>query len=99
MPYADPAQHALPWQSGSDTSHEAARAARGKAAMDRERLRCLYVSHPVHGVTDHEAHEATGLDINVICARRNELKAVNLGRRMGHRGVPVTAWGLDERNV
>jgi hypothetical protein len=96
MPYASPAQQALPYQSGSDTSHEAARAARGKAETDRERLRHLYARHAVTGVTDHEAHDMTGLDINVICARRNELKAVKVARRRGPKGVSVTAWALPE---
>ncbi len=49
-----------------------------------------------HGVTDHEAKAMTGLEINVINARRNELKAVKVGRRRGPKGVTVTAWALPD---
>lgn len=94
MPWVDCAQQRLPYQSGSDTSHEAARAARGKSEQDREVLRRLYLRHPDRGVTDHEAHALTGIDINVINARRNELPVIKVGRRRGPKGVTVTAWAL-----
>ena len=94
MPYADSAAQQLPFQSGSDTSHDAAVVARGKSAVDRETLRYHYRRHPAHGVTDHEMHALTGLEINVINARRNELPVIKVGRRRGPKGVNVTAWAL-----
>ena len=94
MPWVDSAQQRLPYQSGSDTSHEAARAARGKSEQDREAMRYHYRRHPAHGVTDHEMHALTGLEINVINARRNELPVIKVGRRRGPKGVTVTAWAL-----
>lgn len=95
MPYADPAHQWLPFQSGSDTSHDAAVAATQSAATQRERMTALYRRHVFTGLTDHEMQEHTGLAINVINARRNELHAVKIGRRMGPHGVHVTAWALE----
>ena len=97
MPWVDCAQQRLPYQSGSNTSRDGARAARGKAERDRETLRYHYRLFAAEGVTDHEMHRMTGLDTNIITARRNELKAVPVGRRMGPKGVCVTAWALEDK--
>ena len=97
MPWVDSAQQQLPYQSGSDTSHEAARAAASSAPSQRATLTAQYRRHAFAGVTDHEMSEATGLPINVICARRNELGAIKIGTRMGRHGVRVTAWALEDR--
>ncbi len=98
MPYADSAQQRLPYQSGSESSHDGARhAGRSlKTVADRAKLMAEYVRAGRDGVTDGEAVFLTGLPVNIICARRNELGVVALTRRMGANGVRVTAWGLKE---
>ena len=70
MPYLDPANHALPYASGCDTSRAGAKAAKAHAATQIETMRAIYRDNPRLGVTDHVMHELTGYDINVVCARR-----------------------------
>ena len=96
MPYLDPANHALPYASGCDTSRAGAKAAKAHAATQIETMRAIYRDNPRLGVTDRVMHELTGYDINVVCARRNELGCVCVARRMGPRNVTVKAWALPE---
>lgn len=97
MPWADSAQQQLPYQSGSDTSHEGARHARrsSKTERDRAMMRSEYARMGHLGVTDGEMVARTGLPVNIVTARRNELQCVAVGRRRGTSGVTVTAWALE----
>ena len=96
MPWSDSAQQRLPYQSGSDTSHDAAVmvGVTGRADTQRLVMAALYRAHRA-GLTDAEMAHHTGYQISAICARRNELGCVALGRRMGPHGVMVTAWALE----
>lgn len=95
MPYADSAQQALPYASGSDTSHAAAQAVASSAHTQRAIMAGHYQRYRSTGLTDHEMHDVTGYPINVINARRNELRARKIGVRMGPCGVRVSVWTLE----
>lgn len=73
MPYADPANQRLPFASSSDTSHDAAVAARTTAPDQRARYFSWLASCGVAGGTDAEAETALTMRRSSICARRNEL--------------------------
>ncbi len=98
MPYADSAQQRLPYQSGSESSHDGARHARKSPKTDHDRAAMMaqYVASGRNGTSDGEMCAITGLPVNIVCARRSELSVVALTRRMGANGVRVTAWGLKE---
>jgi hypothetical protein len=53
-----------------------------------------YRLRPFTGLTDAEMSDRTGYPINVICARRSDLKCVPCGKRMGPHNVNVNAWTL-----
>ncbi len=99
MPYADPAAQQLPFASGSDTSHDAAVAARRFAGSQRERLLQFYVQRGRVGATDSEACAAVGLSRSSCCARRAGLMHDGLvvrldgARRAGaFAGVRQSVW-------
>lgn len=76
MPYIDAVQRALPWQSGSDTSHDAAAAARSFSGRQRQMyLDWLRAKGPIGG-TDAEAEVELAMRRSSVCARRNELLGV-----------------------
>lgn len=74
MPYARPAQQELPWQAGSDTSHDAAVAADGFANHQRARYFQWLRDRGEWGGTDKEAHAALGIERSSLCCRRMELR-------------------------
>lgn len=90
MPYTP--QSGLPFQSGSDTSHDAAiRAELFAQPQCRKYLDWLIACGPTGG-TDKEAHRGTGIARASICCRRMELKAQGLIADAGLRREGCTAW-------
>lgn len=85
MPFLDSAQQAFPWQSGSDTSRDAAVAAQGFGPRQREQYWDWLERRGELGGTDAEAAAALGFPRSSICPRRNELKAriLDTGLRRG----------------
>ena len=73
MPYVQPAQQALPWQSGSETSHEAAVAA-GSFASTQEALVLQWFQAQRIARTQKEASSALGVDRASMCARVRHLE-------------------------
>lgn len=76
MPYADPANFELPFQSGSDTSHDAAVKAQkfvGKQGID---VLAWFLERGEFGGTQKECHDRTGIERSSICARVNALEKV-----------------------
>jgi len=93
VPYLDSANQQLPFASGCDTSRSGAEAAKKHAQTQRQVLTDVYRRY-LGGVTDAEMADYTGLPVSTICARRNELHCVVVGRRMGPHNVTVKAWVL-----
>jgi hypothetical protein len=73
MPYLDTANQALPFQAGSDTSHDAAVEAQAFAGTQQARYLAWLTSKGAHGGTDAEAEAELGMRRQSICARRGEL--------------------------
>src|SRR5689334_14322653 len=87
MPYLDSANRELPFQSGSDTSRDAA--VRAQRYVGEQGIRVLpwFIERGDHGGTQREAHEALGIERSSICARVNALEAVgNLVKTERRRG-------------
>ncbi|MGE0594567.1 MAG: hypothetical protein AB7G23_02880 [Vicinamibacterales bacterium] len=99
MPYADPDQRALPWQGGSETSHEGAVAARVFGGSQRDQVLAFYEACGTRGATDEEVARGTGVKQTSVCARRNELLDVleMHGTRTGSAGVRCQVWRLAQK--
>jgi hypothetical protein len=99
VPYAASAQQRLPYQSNSDTSHDAAVMMRdtGRAATQCRVMAAVY--RELGAVADYQMALITGYPITSICARRSDLHCVKAGRRMGPHGVQVTTWGLAKEST
>lgn len=74
MPCADPANGELPFQSGSETSHDAAVAAKEFNGRQQTQYREWLERKGEHGGTDKEAEQELKMARSSICARRGELK-------------------------
>ena len=74
MPYLEPANYALPFQSGSDTSRDAA--LRAKQFVGRQGLAVLawFESRGSHGGTQKECAAALGIARASVCARVRALE-------------------------
>lgn len=92
MPYLDSTQPALPWQSGSDTSHTAAERARIFAGEQGARYFAWLTARGAHGGTDAEAERALSMRRSSICARRNELREAKLVWRSSARRGGCAVW-------
>lgn len=95
-PYHDAATMSLPFASGSETSRAGAVAAVPNAGRQRDVMAAYYNHRGPSGLTDAEMSERTGYPVNVVCARRSDLKCVPCGKRDGGKGVMVTAWTLPD---
>lgn len=82
----------LPFQSDSDTSHDAAVAAECFAASQRSRYFVWLLGKREHGGTDAEAEHELQMRRSSVCARRNELRAKNLVSKTGRRRGGCTVW-------
>jgi len=76
MPYADPANYELPFQSGSDTSRDAATKAQRFVCRQGIEVLAWFQQRGAFGGTQKECHAATGLERSSICARVNALEKV-----------------------
>lgn len=99
MPYVQPAQQALPWQSGSETSHEAAMAAGECAVTQRQKVYSFLARHGRRGATDEEIEQALSMRRSSVCARRNELVKARQVEDSGcttlsASGLRVTLWRI-----
>lgn len=74
MPYADSANGELPFQTGSDTSHDAAVAAKAFNGRQQTQYREWLALKGEDGGTDKEAAKELEMERSSICARRGELK-------------------------
>lgn len=92
MPYADPIQPALPYQSGSETSRQAAIEMESHADTQRARYFQWLLSKGEAGGTDIEAADELGIKRQSLCPRRMELRARNLIFNSGRRRNSCTVW-------
>lgn len=80
--------------SDPDTSHLAAATVLPKAGTDRARVRACLLQHP-EGLTDFELAEHLHGAQTSLGKRRNELGAVDTGRRRAApSGCPAIVWRL-----
>lgn len=73
MPYLDP-QRELPWQSGSQTSHDAAVRHRNRAATQQAWVSGYVRYRGEDGATQRECSEALGFGRPSCCARFRALE-------------------------
>ena len=78
MPWIDPQTPELPFQSGSETSHEAAVKASKFVGRQGERVWEWFWDRP-EGATQREASEALGISRASVCAR---VRALELAGRL-----------------
>ena len=74
MPFADPANYELPFQSGSDTSEAAARRAHDFVGQQGALVLHWYQDQGSIGATQKEASAALAIDRASMCARVNALE-------------------------
>lgn len=74
MPYADPANRELPFQSGSDTSHDAALRAQSFVGRQGVKVLLWFEGRGERGGTQKEAAEGLGIGRPSVCARVNALE-------------------------
>ncbi len=84
----------LPFAPQSDTSHAGAEAGSHLCERQRDVLAAHYRKHAFSGLGDFEMVRLTGYPINVVCARRADLKCVAVGKIIGPCGVTVNTWAL-----
>lgn len=89
----------LPFSGSEVLSVECSRAGAESAKERASRQALTLMAEYAKGrLTDHEMHERTGLAISVICARRGELRRLQLIKGWekvpGPFGNPNTKWGL-----
>ena len=89
MPYI---QTGLPFAARSHTSYRAAvaEAALERRAAKTQRYLEALAAAGARGLTDHEAHVATGLQISSVCSIRNATMHCGLVVRLGTRVNPLT---------
>ena len=75
MPYLQPANYALPFQSQSDTSRDAAKRAERFVCQQGADVLRWFIDRGAHGGTQREASEALGISRASMCARVNALEA------------------------
>lgn len=92
MPYLLPATRALPFQSGSETSHDAALGARTFSGDQERRYFEWLRARGAYGATDAEAALGTGIRLSSICARRNRLVSAGLVERTDQRRARGAVW-------
>lgn len=73
MPYLQSSTYELPFQSGSETSRDAAIAIEPVAETQRERYFAFVALAGTQGRTDAEAESWLRMRRSSVCARRNEL--------------------------
>ena len=80
----------IPYQSGSETSYEAAKLIKKKAPNLRERVMEYIVTQGMRGATDYEIHVGTGIRYSTVNPRRNELekagRIIKTGKRRRTQG-------------
>ena len=92
-----------PYRAGHETQRAAAVAIAPRASALREKVfRAILAGHDAAGVhmagcTNEEVHNATGLSLQTVCARCNELQHAGLVkdsglRRAGKSGVLAKVW-------
>ena len=91
MPYLEPANYELPYQSGSDTGRDAAESMREAAATQRERY-IRWLADRLHGGTDWEAEVELTMRRSSVCARRNELMKAGRIVKTDWRRFGCTVW-------
>lgn len=74
MPYLQPSIFEQPYQAGSDTSHDAAVAARKFIGRQGLTVLAWFASRGAYGGTQREAAEALNLGRPSICARTHALE-------------------------
>lgn len=74
MAYADPANQQLPFQSGSETSHDAAVAARAFVGQQGARVYAFIVACGVFGATQREIADRLNIGRPSVCARVRALE-------------------------
>ena len=99
MPYLHPAQAALPYQSGSDTSRAGAVAISDDAPTLMARDLALLERHAFSGLTDQEAADMLRVDRSTLIPRRHECgdQVECIGTRRGQSGVMQKAYRRRER--
>jgi hypothetical protein len=85
MPYADPPNYELPFQSGSDTSRDAALKARDFIGKQGRDVLAWFTVRALNGGTQMEASAALGIARASICARVHALEKVGKLRKTDER--------------
>jgi len=86
MPYADPSNHELPFQSGSETSYEAAKRANDFVGEQGAEVLHWLQDQGLHGATQKEVAAALDLGRPSVCARVHALeKRGDLQKTEGRR--------------
>jgi hypothetical protein len=87
MPYLHPTSYELPFQSGSDTSRDAARKAQRFVSRQGWEVLAWFRDRGEVGGTQREASQALGIERSSMCARCNALEKVgNLVKTTERRG-------------
>lgn len=97
MPYADPINRELPFQSQSETSHDAAVQARDFVGKQGVQVWCWFESRGAYGGTQREAAEALGIGRPSIAARVNALEQQGRLRKTAQRRAGCSVYTAEVR--
>jgi len=96
MPFIDASTPRLPFQSHSDTSREAAIAARSFAGHQSLTIRAWFRSQGRTGGTQREASDQLGIGRPSICARTRELETAGVLVKTASRRAGCAVYQLVE---